>query len=55
VSERFKARALDRAHAAAIEFYRVRVLQTNERACGHVTDRSGRGGNLRLRKIFDAR
>ena len=48
IGEGLEHRTIDRAHAAAIEFDGVRVLQTQQRACRHVAHRAGGRRNLRL-------
>jgi hypothetical protein len=54
VGEGFEPFAVERAHAAAIQFDGARILQAQQCAGGHVADGAGGRGNLRLREIFDA-
>ena len=49
-----QAFAIERLHAAALEFDGARIAQAQERARGHVAHRAGRRGDLRLRKVLDA-
>ena len=53
--EGFESRAIDRFHAPTIEFDRACIFEAKQRSGRHVAHRAGCGGDLRLRKVLDAR